>query len=187
MTGTDEPTTRLDYFQRLFASTQKLEFVGGYVREMGGAQPNRNRACRNLYGSLVSRCRERGLEFFASDQGLVTPKGDIFFPDGSIAENATFEKHEGLGVLTNPIVLFEVLSPHTAGYDFTTKLRSYQSIPTVCKYCIIDPERIGLTVFRRTNAGWTVQTIGPEEKVPTLSSIRLELSVAKLYDRVPDA
>ncbi|MEM6319442.1 MAG: Uma2 family endonuclease [Bacteroidota bacterium] len=57
----------------------------------------------------------------------------VFNPDGSVTPRpaSLHEYSKGMNASTNPILLFEVLSPSTSAYDFGTKLPCYKQIQTL--------------------------------------------------------
>lgn len=55
--------------------------------------------------------------------------------------------------IPNPVVVVEVLSPSTAADDHGVKLDGYFSLPSVCHYLILDPDRRVMIHHRRGHAG----------------------------------
>ena len=54
---------------------------------------------------------------------------------------------------TRPTVLVEVLSPSTERLDRREKFLSYQRLPSLEEYVLVDQERMRVTVFRRQGSG----------------------------------
>ena len=51
--------------------------------------------------------------------------------------------------IQQPTVIVEVLSPGTANYDRTKKLKYYRQIPSLQEYVLVDSEEIVVEVYRR--------------------------------------
>jgi len=63
----------------------------------------------------------------------------------------------GVQEVPNPVILVEVLSPKTKKRDRGVKREGYFSLPSLCHYLVIDPDRQLLTHHKR-GAGHTVET-----------------------------
>ena len=58
------------------------------------------------------------------------------------------------GIVPNPVVVFEVLSPSTAAAGRLVKNAEYRAIPSVRRYVLLEQGRMGATVFARDGANW---------------------------------
>ena len=55
---------------------------------------------------------------------------------------------------TQPVVLFEILSPSTEHTDRFTKLRECCALPSAQRYVLIEQDQPLLTTYTLTGAGW---------------------------------
>ena len=83
-------------------------------------------------------------------------------------------------VVSDPVVIFEVLSPSTAATDRITKAREYQAMSSVQRYVMIEQDRIGATVYTRASGDWKHQIL-IEGSILALPEIGVELALAELY------
>jgi len=89
-----------------------------------------------------------------------------------------------------PIVIVEVLSPPTAGVDFTAKLQEYTAIDSVQTYLICSQDEPRAWVWsRRDDGSWPnlpTELAGREGTIP-LGGLGIELAMAAIFRGIPDA
>jgi Uma2 family endonuclease len=87
--------------------------------------------------------------------------------------------------LTNPIVIIEVLSDSTAGYDRGAKFELYRALKTLQDYILIDQTKVHLEHFHKLKDGrWILQEFEQlEDKLP-LESVEVEISLQRIYRNV---
>jgi Uma2 family endonuclease len=141
----------------------------------------------NLTTALRTLLRGRPCRFYGSDLKIRTAEDHIRYPDGFVTctagENAST-------VVSDPVVIFEVLSPSTAATDRIVKAREYQAMPSVQSYVMIEQDRIGATVYSRAGGDWKHQIL-IEHSTLDLPEIGVELALAELceglvFERVED-
>jgi Uma2 family endonuclease len=88
------------------------------------------------------------------------------------------------GIISEPLLIVEVLSPSTDRDDVFLKLPAYQRIASLEEILYIETERIEATVYHRGQRQWSALAIGATERL-RLSTIGLDLPLADLYSRVP--
>jgi Uma2 family endonuclease len=132
----------------------------------------------NLATALTMRLRGKPCRFYGSDLKIRTAEDHIRYPDGFVTctagENASM-------LVSDPVVIFEVLSPSTAATDRITKAREYQAMPSVQRYVMIEQDRIGATVYTRASGDWKHQIL-IEDSILALPEIGVELALAELYE-----
>jgi Uma2 family endonuclease len=88
-----------------------------------------------------------------------------------------------------PIFVTEVLSPSTAGLDFTIKLREYGAISSVQTYIICSQDEPRAWVWQRaTDGAWPelpVELAGRDGKI-ALGALGIELAMASIFQDIPD-
>ena len=83
-------------------------------------------------------------------------------------------------VLPNPVVVFEVLPPGTASIDRLVKNAEYQATPSIQRYVMVEPGRMGATVFSRDGDRWAgLILIG--DAVLAIPEIGVEIPLPDLY------
>ena len=107
------------------------------------------------------------------------------YPDGSVyCGEPKFSKNDK-NSLTNPIIIVEVLSDSTWGYDRGEKFWKYKHLPSFKEYVIIEQKVPVVEVStRQADGAWrTVTTIGLDDSVH-LYSIDCSISMKEIYHGV---
>ena len=144
------------------------------------------RVTGNLLGELLQKLDRTRFEAGPAEFGVRTGIG-IRYPDvvvdraGSGLEDLACEA---------PIFIAEVLSPSTAGLDFTTKLQEYTAIASVQTYLICSQDEPRAWVWARQSDGsWPKlpTELAGREGIISLGGLNVELSMAAIFRGIPDA
>ena len=133
---------------------------------------------RNLAMALGNRLRGKPCQFFGSDLKVQAAENSSRYPDGMVLCS---DLDQSLKIVRNPVVLFEVLSPSTAGKDRIVKAREYQATPSVQRYVMLEQDRIGATVHVRAADGWSVIVLKDDDTL-ALPEIGLAIPLAEFYE-----
>ncbi|MGI9036335.1 MAG: Uma2 family endonuclease [Pyrinomonadaceae bacterium] len=89
-------------------------------------------------------------------------------------------------VLTNPKIIFEVLSPSTAERKRTTKFQKYRmGNETLTDYVLISQDKPFIEHFmRQPDENWLYRSYGEMTDILKIETIECEMSLAEIYDRV---
>jgi Uma2 family endonuclease len=144
------------------------------------------RVTANILGELLAKLDRGRFEAGPAEFGVRTATG-VRYPD-AIVDRAS----AGLGDLAceAPILIVEVLSPSTAGLDFTVKLEEYKAIPSVQTYLISSQDEPRAWVWSRQSDGaWPrlpTELAGREGAIP-LGGLGVEITMAAIFRGIPDA
>ncbi len=181
-----------EYLRREREALFKSEYVNGEIRPMGdnpadpmaGASTNHNRVKENITIEIGFRTRGTGCRSYSSDQRVYVPTGSLYaYPDIVVVCGPNQYHDEVHTTLTNPMLLVEVLSPGTAGYDRGDKFALYRHAPTFTEYLLIDSEKIRAEVFRKHEQGyWFIASEADAAgQSVELASIGLTLTMQTVY------
>ena len=82
-------------------------------------------------------------------------------------------------------MLIEVLSPSSADYDRTTKLRLYRQLPSLQHYVLIRLDYCWVECLTRTpNDEWTLSIYDDLTTALRLPALNISVPLAELYARV---
>lgn len=129
------------------------EWAGGVAYAMGATSPRHAQICARLAGQLPARG-----DCSAYASGLVVYVAELdrgFLPDLVVICGEPVEAPGKAGAITNPTVLFEVLSKSTQTYDRTAKLDAYRRVESLEAYVILHQTGAVAEVYRREPSGWT--------------------------------
>ena len=148
------------------------EWVGGVAYAMGARAPRHAKMCARLARQLPE---EGPCSAYAA--GLVVYVAEIdrgFLPDLVAICGAPVEAPEKSGAITNPSIIFEVLSPSTQSYDRTTKLEAYGQLASLEAYVLLHQHGARAEVFRKSATGFELEEqVGGILELP--QGLRLDL------------
>jgi Uma2 family endonuclease len=161
---------------------ERYERVSGVIRMMTGGTLDHNRITRNVADALWRRLQGSDCEVFTSDVKVVTPAGDVMYPDvvvacGDLPGKAT--------ALDTPIVIVEVLSESTAERDHGRKRWAYQTIPSLRHYVLVDQDEGGVEVTSPNPDGtWRSVILRDLSDRLGLSALKAEIGLDEVFARV---
>lgn len=154
----------------------KYEFDGFRPVAMAGGITTHARIQRNLSTAIDSRLADRGCEFLGSDVKLEVA-GRIRYPDGFV----TCSNLPGTTMIhRDPVVIFEILSPGTAGTDLFAKNEEYAATPSVRRYVILAQDAMRGTMFERIGSDWVGHILGADA-VLAMPEIGIDVPLAEFY------
>ncbi len=175
-----------EYFDLLAKSDVKLEYNGGEIVAMAGAQPVHNTLVVNLTGELFYCLKSKGCVLLNSDQLIKVEECDKYtFPDLVIAcQKPVYEKSPGgLDALLNPEIIIEVLSPSTESYDRLEKFDCYKTIPSFREYVLVSSSRKKVEVIKKLNeAEWLSHTYNDGDE--SIAVGECKILMADIYNNV---
>ncbi len=161
------------------------EYLNGELIAMAGASRAHNLMTINISSALHARLRGSGCETYANEMRVSTPlTTSYFYPDVVVVcEEPRFEDN-GFDTLINPIVIVEVLSPTTEGYDRGEKFAHYRQLPSLQEYVLVAQEQIHVEHYRREEKQWIFTDFQRREEILPLMSIQCELPLREIYELV---
>jgi Uma2 family endonuclease len=88
---------------------------------------------------------------------------------------------EGLRMLLDPVLIAEVLSPITEGYDYGAKFIAYQSIPSFKEYLLIAQDTPQIIQYVKQDNGWLRKDHEGLSGTIYLPSINCKLLLSEVY------
>jgi len=176
-----------DYLIFERTSDSRHEFLDGEVYQMAGESLPHSRICVNLSGEVRNQLKGKNCEALSPNMKVRTSTASLFsYPDLTIVCGEPQFHDRKKDVLTNPRVIFEVLSPSTAEYDRTTKFQRYRmGNETLTDYILVSQDKPFVEHFsRQSNDSWVYQSCGSMEDILKIETIECELSLREIYDRV---
>ena len=158
----------------------RYEFDGFAPIAMTGGSVGHARIQRNPTFSLTSRLRGKPCEFVGSDLKFRVAEDRIRYPDGMLVWSPVARTATLVG---DRVIVFEVLSPSTGGYDRIVKAREYEATPPVQRYVMLEQDCIAAVVYVRGEAAWTHELL-VADSILALPEIGVELPLAELYEGI---
>jgi Uma2 family endonuclease len=165
---------------------EKHEYYRGQIFNMSGASRNHNLAESNVRGGLYNflkgkKCREYG----SNHRVNVKTESLYAYPDIVVVCGEEKYLDDEFDTLTNPSLIFEILSPSTADYDKGLKFELYRALESFKEYVLIDPSKIHLTHYQKNADGsWLMKEYKSMNDTLTLGFIEMPLSLKDCYDGI---
>ena len=183
--GYPAPSTRMSYVEYLAAeasSDVRHEFLKGEVWEMSGGTPEHAALAMAVGGELRAALRGKPCRIYSSDLRIrILETGLSTYPDVAVVCGQLATDVEDEHAALNPVVLVEILSPTTEGYDRGAKAAHYRRIPSLREYVLVSQSEPRIEVHRRTESGrWELFDARPGETIE-LASLGVRLDVSAVY------
>jgi len=179
--------TVADYLDYERNAPERHEFLDGNVYAMAGESPRHSTICFNLYSIIGNQLRGKRCRGYSPNMKVASnEKGLYSYPDLAIVCGQPKYHDEKGDVLTNPTVIFEVLSPSTESYDRGEKFLRYMGgIESLTDYILISQNNPTIEHFQKqSNGEWKKTEIEEIDSVLKIDSIECEIPLTELYDLV---
>lgn len=176
--------TAEEYFAHEEQARLRSEYYRGEIFAMAGGSVNHNQIVGNLYSALRQRLGQ-SCRVFATDLRLYVKRDQLYtYPDVMVICGPFLFAPGRMDTVTNPIVIFEVLSPATEAYDRGKKFGFYRMIDTLQDYILVDQDQMHVEHFHRQGELWQLASFDLAEDVLNLTSIQASISLPAIYERV---
>jgi Uma2 family endonuclease len=173
-----------EYIELYKNSEERFEYFDGEIVSMASGKISHVGIAANIIRALGNLLLDRPCQVFGGDGAIKTTKAPPFrLPDVSVVCNEPIiEEFQGIEMLVNPLLICEVLSPSTAGYDREEKFIVYQGIESFQEYLLVERVRPHVTRYvRQTDGQWLrADFIGLESEV-RLESLGVMLPLSEIY------
>lgn len=152
------------------------EYMAGEVFAMVGVRQSHNVATGNLYNFLRNELKGSPCRVFIESVKTRIEAADCFFyPDVLVTCDA--RDRATPDYVSHPLLVVEVLSESTAGFDRGGKFAAYRKLESLREYALVDVAAKRIDVFRRDPQNhWVLYDYGPGESIE-LSSLSLNVPV----------
>jgi Uma2 family endonuclease len=175
-----------EYLRREREAIVKSEYWDGVLVAMAGGTEEHERISGDIYTLLNIRLRDTPCEPFTGNMSVRIPAYNRYvYPDVSVACDAQFDDVDGVRMLTNPVLVVEVLSKSTALIDLTSKKDGYRTLPSLATYVVVSQDTPRIEVFTRLpDSSWRNDAFVGQEATLSLPVLQCELPLSEIYRRV---
>ncbi|MFN7526285.1 MAG: Uma2 family endonuclease [Dolichospermum sp.] len=175
-----------EYLELEVNSEIRHEYINGLIIPMTGGTPNHNQLALNFSGTLNYLLKRQPYQVFVTDQRLWIPSRKIHtYPDIMVVKTPLEYQEGRTDTLVNPVMIAEVLSKSTKGYDRDEKFAAYRTIPTLQEYILIDQYTIHIEQYFKTdNNQWIFSEFTDGNINLNLASISCQMILSDIYDKV---
>ena len=154
----------------------RYEFDGFQPVAMAGGTAAHAAVQRNLIIALGVRLRGKPCQAYGSELKIEVA-GRIRYPEAFVVCTPVPPRST---VVTDPVVVFEVLSDGTANDDLMVKNAEYRATPSIQRYVILQQTHAGAIVFTRKGEDWVTEIVN-DKGVLHMPEIGIEILMAELY------
>ena len=176
-----EVYTEDEYFEFERGAFGRWEFMQGEIRAMSGGTDDHNTIAVNIGGSLRNALASRGFRVYVADMKIHTSDGVNTFPDVAVVCGPRKYHKDKTDVITNPVLIAEVLSESTKGYDRGEKFDHYKTIPSLIDYLLVEPDRARVLLYTRNEDHWDVREATGLKTAIELPSVNVTLLLSDIY------
>lgn len=167
------------------AALEKHEYFNGRIWQVPPASLAHCTITGNLAGEPGNRLRIRSHRVYLSQMRLRCPSGLFTYPDVIVGDGRPEFADEHRDILSNPLILIEVLPPSTEAYDRGKKFDHYMTIESLKEYVLVSQDRSSISHFERQEDGhWLLASITQMEQSLALPTVNVSLPLAEIYDKI---
>ena len=174
--------TEAEYLTFEETAALRHEYVGSEAYAMSGGSQRHNRISINTASLLLARLAGKPCQVFMSDMKLrVARDCAYYYPDVVATCSEQAKVANEAQVVSDPVLVIEVLSPSTEATDRREKLHAYRHLPSLREYVLISQDRQQVEIYRRQgDLGWLFITYEPGDTVE-FAAVGVTLQISDLY------
>ena len=173
--------TEDEYFEFERTNFGRWEYVKGEIRAMSGGTADHSTIGGNILATLRAALLPRGCRVFGSDMKVHTRADVNTFPDVSVVCGPLGFHRSRKDIITNPLLVVEVLSDSTEAYDRGEKFRYYQTVPTLADYLLVAQDEARIELYTRDDDHWRYRVITGLDSAVHLPSVETALALSDIY------
>jgi len=172
-----------EYFALELVGEARYEYWDGDILCMSGGTEYHYTVSENFRTELAQAVQGRDCRAYSGGVPIQTPSLPPYrYPDASVVcGKPVFVNLNGIDVLTNPILIVEVLSPGTEHLDKEEKRDAYQKIPSLKEYLIAAQDTPHIILCQRQARRWVRQDYGDLSASLQLISIDSRILIRDIY------
>jgi Uma2 family endonuclease len=162
----------------------RYQLRDGVPVAMAPPWPPHSRLSGNLAIRIGNAAEKRPACGLHVEVGLVSPLRNRTYHQADIAVSCA--PQPTTGVVADPVLIVEILSPGTGDDDRRIKLPDYRAMPSAQEIVLIDSRYMHREVHRKQADGrWVVDILRDAASVLRLDSVDLEVRLDDVYRNVP--
>ena len=183
-----EPVSLTQYLELEEQFEGKLELYQGTIKVMPGGTAIHNELCANIIFALKKAIMKLKTTYklYNSDMRIHIPEFEAYvYPDAVVICEKPEFAFDREDIITNPLLVVEVLSPSTKLYDRELKFVKFASIPSFREYLLVHSNKQKITSFyREDSANWINKSYAAEDKQVPLCSLDTYILLEEVYGGV---
>lgn len=186
------PLNITEYLKQEQDTDSKYEYHNGTIYALAGGTLNHTLLCGNIYNEIrrALENKQSNCISLTSEAKLHVKKSEdsnsFVYPDAMVVCGAINLSEVDKNSIVNPILIVEVLSKSTSGYDRGDKFHLYRQLPSFKEYVLIEQEKHVVDVhYKPDNSNlWRIIRYEGLNEMISLTSLGIEISMRKLYQNI---
>ncbi len=182
----------LDEYRSLAETAEeRLEYRNGEIFVVSGSSFAHSLIAANIMVFLSITLRDTDFQVCGGDMRIWIPE----FQCGTYADLLVINgepefNDQRTNEILNPLLIVEVLSPSTQGYDRGEKFRKYRSVPSLREYLLVSQSEPYIEHYSKSDSKsengdiWQLQISDRLDQKITLPSLNIEIPLSEIYRRV---
>ena len=165
----------------------RYEYHNGEIRISERGTMKHSFICGNILVEIEMELRAKNSSYRSLNHTIkvqIQNEKRFVYPDMTVVDKIERSKIYREAII-NPIVIVEVLSENTAGYDLGEKFFLYRKIETLQEYILIEQDEPIIEVYTRNEGDlWRIKRVSGLENSLTLQSLDIEIPLKDIYRNV---
>jgi Uma2 family endonuclease len=165
-----------------------LEYYDGIITKLPMARGPHNEITMNVATALNMTiwANNKSLRVFGGQQKVYLPTLNYgIFPDVLVVTDQPIYWDDNQVLLTNPILIIEILSRGTRKYDRTTKFSEYKTLSSFQEYLLIDQKKCSIEAYFKEKPNfWQLTDHSNLEDSIYLKSIDCTIALSDIYRNI---
>jgi Uma2 family endonuclease len=158
----------------------RYEFDGFQPLAMTGGTAAHSAIQGNLIYALTGRLLEAPCQPHGSELKIRVAER-IRYPDAFVVCTPVPPRSK---VVTDPVVIFEIVSESSVATDFVIKNAEYRATPSVQRYVVLQQTKPAAVVFSRKGEDWVSDLLSGDDAVLRMPEIGIDIPLSEIYRRV---
>jgi Uma2 family endonuclease len=189
--------TEAEYLSLERTAEERHEYLDGVIQAMAGESPEHGKISVNLIRIISTHLLGKNCDLFTKDtkvrsgplpRSRTQTKGLFSYPDLVVVCGVAKYLDDYRDVLTNPVVIVEVLSDSTEKFDYRQKFLRYQQyLPSLVDYVLVSQEEPAIEIYHRPSprsSRWEYTATSELKSRIAIPSLKCTLRLAEVYYRV---
>ena len=173
--------TYTEYLAHEEATGMKHEFINGEVWAMTGGTLQHSALASRITRLLGNALEGQPCQVYTSDGRVRIVVDNVStYPDISVVCGSLVRAPDDPEAIINPVVLVEVLSDSTEGYDRGKKFERYRRLPSLRAYVLVTQAEPQIEVYQRQGTRWALTEAHAGDSV-TIDALGVTLDVDAVY------
>jgi Uma2 family endonuclease len=181
------PLSEEQYLRMERQAETKSEFHDGQMFAMVGGTPN-HALLANTIGALLHRQVPPGCRTFNADLRIKVASAGLYtYADCTVICGEPLYATDQQDVVVNPLLIVEVLSPSSEGYDRGKKFELYRTMESFQEYLIVHQDRRRVEHHsRQADGSWVLREYAGTDAIVSIPRLEIRIPLAELYSAALD-